>query len=775
MDYKLIYEKNILRFLSSFCLSVCAALYLNAELNTGLSGIVLFLAVLLFNGFFACLDFIRKNFIFYAGLLLFAGIISGLVILTGLPVADSFHWLLFSRNADAELALTYSLISQIILFFPLTGIMFGLLGYGYVRTASGAALFIFCIVMAALERDAEFIIILLIFTFIFIALHERLIELKTALPRLLPFFLIAGLLTAVLPSEREPLQWNTVKNVIRSAHGFVVNINERIALMFSSDGYEFGINMTGYSGSGNIAGAITLSEKRALLITEYKNAPPYIYLTGNVMDIYTGNSWSRENNLDRFSLPEYRLDNLELLLAFYHNGIFDLSSEERDEIFTVREIGISYLDIKTRSLFYPRVLLDTRIPLSYRPDTSGMSMMFDIISGPRNNITYRVAYLDLNYGNPEVARLLENNSIPETDVNINELYTIMREYFPSAAFWSIPQNYKELLSRRRVAVYDTFTALPDTVPERVYALSLEITEPFDNNYAKMQAIEKFLTANYSYTRSPRVIPDDSADFTDSFLFEIREGFCTYFATAAAVLGRAAGIPVRYVQGYVSAAEDGARIIRERSAHAWVEAYVDGVGWIAFEPSPAFSGARYGEWVAVSSERPPPVSQPQRDLHSRPSSVNNPADGDNSDELQNNERRNVYTFAFIICGIIILTAFGAVLTGFLVSLRRFKKRYLNSPPNVRFLSDYKSVLLLLEFTELSEKPLPCETASQIAEKLCDPIFIEITATFEKIKYGGKDITSDEVKIVADYKEKLLKQTEKRLGKIKYLLYLTRLLK
>ena len=72
-----------------------------------------------------------------------------------------------------------------------------------------------------------------------------------------------------------------------------------------------------------------------------------------------------------------------------------------------------------------------------------------------------------------------------------------------------------------------------------------------------------------------------------FLFVNKSGHCEYFATGMVLLARAAGIPARFVAGYRVAEETpfGYYVVRERNAHAWVEAWVPGKGWTSRDPTP----------------------------------------------------------------------------------------------------------------------------------------------------------------------------------------------
>jgi transglutaminase-like putative cysteine protease len=81
----------------------------------------------------------------------------------------------------------------------------------------------------------------------------------------------------------------------------------------------------------------------------------------------------------------------------------------------------------------------------------------------------------------------------------------------------------------------------------------------------------------------------SPDPVGEFVFDKRRGYCEYFASAAALLLRLEGVPARYVVGYSvrpSNLEGGHYVVREADAHAWVEAWIDGQGWVELDPTPA---------------------------------------------------------------------------------------------------------------------------------------------------------------------------------------------
>ncbi|MWC27555.1 transglutaminase TgpA family protein [Paenibacillus sp. MMS18-CY102] len=157
---------------------------------------------------------------------------------------------------------------------------------------------------------------------------------------------------------------------------------------------------------------------------------------------------------------------------------------------------------------------------------------------------------------------------------------------------------------------EPYIQLPETTPQRVQKLAEDITAAAGNDYDKAKLIQMFLQKNYPYTNEPDTSLRKSPDFVDSFLFEVKEGYCDYFSTAMAVLGRSVGLPVRWVKGYapgilpvdpsqyinrgegfnpadINPTGAGTYTVRNADAHSWVEIYFDGYGWIPFEPTPGF--------------------------------------------------------------------------------------------------------------------------------------------------------------------------------------------
>ena len=126
--------------------------------------------------------------------------------------------------------------------------------------------------------------------------------------------------------------------------------------------------------------------------------------------------------------------------------------------------------------------------------------------------------------------------------------------------------------------------VPPRLPARVHQLGQRLTAGAGTRYDAVLAVERFLRGHATY-RLDSPVPARGHDAVDHFLFEARTGFCEQFASAEAVLLRAAGIPARLVTGFSGGTVTGEdRLLRSGEAHAWVEVWYPGVGWVASDPT-----------------------------------------------------------------------------------------------------------------------------------------------------------------------------------------------
>jgi transglutaminase-like putative cysteine protease len=143
-----------------------------------------------------------------------------------------------------------------------------------------------------------------------------------------------------------------------------------------------------------------------------------------------------------------------------------------------------------------------------------------------------------------------------------------------------------------LGILERYLQIPKSLPERVSALTSDIVAGASNPYDTAVAIETYLRT-LKYNEIPTSLPYE-ADAVDYFLFESRESYSDYFASAMAMMLRTRGIPTRLVLGFgPGEADPGGQgfLVRDRDNHSWPEVYFPDMGWIPFEPTPIYDVRR----------------------------------------------------------------------------------------------------------------------------------------------------------------------------------------
>lgn len=137
-----------------------------------------------------------------------------------------------------------------------------------------------------------------------------------------------------------------------------------------------------------------------------------------------------------------------------------------------------------------------------------------------------------------------------------------------------------------------YLELPPGSNPRTHSLAQEMHSAAGSDRAYIESvIRKFNEEEYFYTLQPPALGRDSAD---EFLFDTRQGFCEHYASAFAIMMRAAGIPARVVLGYHGGELNplaGHMTVRQSDAHAWNEVWVDSSGWYRVDPTGAVAPDR----------------------------------------------------------------------------------------------------------------------------------------------------------------------------------------
>ena len=136
-------------------------------------------------------------------------------------------------------------------------------------------------------------------------------------------------------------------------------------------------------------------------------------------------------------------------------------------------------------------------------------------------------------------------------------------------------------------VTDKYLQLPEDFSPLIRDLAVEITQGQETPYDKAAAITSYLRSEITYVNPLPEAPPEGEDPLEWVLFDLRQGFCNYYATAEVLMLRSLGIPARMAVGFSEGGFDPESlvyIVRSLDAHAWPEVFFPGIGWIEFEPT-----------------------------------------------------------------------------------------------------------------------------------------------------------------------------------------------
>ena len=218
------------------------------------------------------------------------------------------------------------------------------------------------------------------------------------------------------------------------------------------------------------------------------------------------------------------------------------------------------------------------------PETDGDTVAYTVTLEPTR--ARYLPVLDYPAELPDDAVLRDNHQV------IREERVTSRIQYSAAADLSAHPGSDESTPELDSETRERALALPpDTAPEARAQAQLWAASHDDPRSIVEAALTRFSGEPYRYTLQPPV-PD--GDPTDAFLFETHAGYCEHYASAFAVLMRAAGIPARVVVGYLGGEwRDRGDYLRLRNAdaHAWNEVWIEDQGWMRVDPTGAIAPER----------------------------------------------------------------------------------------------------------------------------------------------------------------------------------------
>ncbi len=356
--------------------------------------------------------------------------------------------------------------------------------------------------------------------------------------------LAAALAVAILPAGS--LTWQPLYDAAQKARDLFNDY-----FMFTDPRTTYSISLDGFQPRGEVLGGP--AQPVMAQIMEVKTDQPLL-LRGSLKRTYTGYSWTENAVNSRYVM-------IDPTRRAIRERVFD-STRLKDlpygKAFREARIDVTMLSEGLSTLFVPHRLTDYHAPLDLVTYFSSTGEVF-ITRNVQAGDAYAVKAM-LPAGDTNPMRSLLEKAVGAKD-----------------------GGYEEARA--------AYLALPKGIDRKVYHLAKTLTQSIPSPYGKALALKNHLLDGYKYSLDVDY-PPQGQDFVSHFLLDSKTGYCSYFASAMAVMARMVDLPSRYVEGYlVPERPGGSTTVLGKNAHAWVEIYFEGVGWLPFDPTPG-SGDSY---------------------------------------------------------------------------------------------------------------------------------------------------------------------------------------
>ena len=293
-----------------------------------------------------------------------------------------------------------------------------------------------------------------------------------------------------------------------------------------------------------------------------------LYWRATTLDLFNGTSWYEQLSSVRPQLFDGRLDLTQ--------GDPLVPSAARDPQ-RWHEVDVEVEALADNHLVAPS------IPVGYGPDLAGAQFWQGGIGTLKRELERGERYTAWSYSpNPVPAQLARaKGRYPAAVLPFLDVYPGLH---PPA--FGAPG--RDVSMQRFLAFYGKYRGL--------YAKARRVVGDTRSPYGAALALESWLrsTGGFTYTTHP---PPSGSDPLLDFVVHTKRGYCQHFAGAMALMLRYLGIPARVAEGFVSGVYDGDThtwTVTDHDAHAWVEVWFPGYGWLPFDPTPGrgFLSASY---------------------------------------------------------------------------------------------------------------------------------------------------------------------------------------
>lgn len=238
--------------------------------------------------------------------------------------------------------------------------------------------------------------------------------------------------------------------------------------------------------------------------------------------------------------------------------------------------------LERNALYWRGLVLDTATPAGW---VRGTTQTADSPAQPQGRAVRQVIYPE-----PSRTTYLVGLNVPIRMDGIRNRqandFTFVNRGRPGGRIrYEVQSVVSDTIAVRGTVDRNRYLKLPERISGRTVDLARRLTAGAADDAARLERIEAwFRDAGFSYATTELPVSDDPVD---AFLFGSKRGHCEFFASSFARLLRVAGVPARLVGGYYGGEYNelaGYYLVTEDRAHVWVEAFIDGRGWVMVDPS-----------------------------------------------------------------------------------------------------------------------------------------------------------------------------------------------
>ena len=544
-----------------------------------------------------------------------------------------------------------------------------------------------------------------------------------------PFAFLFFLIIIGFKAPDRSYDWALFIKLYERTKAVTIELKEKL---FSRHSEDYNETMIGFSGDARIAGGVGGKGEEILKIVTSKRKGENIYLTGKIFGDFDGREWE--------SVPAYT-DNERMLDALMAECVAEVYGEGNvSDFIRYDSTEITFLPFSSKHVFAPSKLLTIEIGYkNFMPTEKDGAVFFDetkII-----NAGYKSLSLSVNLNPAALGVITSGEKAPDKAAWNNTLIRFNLSDVSNLSYEKA-KGYGDYVRNRYLSKISLAGETAETLEK--------IKNSCDTDYERLKLLESSLKS-MTYTREPGKLPakvTNPESYLDYFLTESQQGYCVHFATAFCMMARAMGYPSRYVQGYlVPVTDSGNTIVDTSMAHAWSEVWLEGLGWVMFDPTPG-TGIAGNSW-ATKEEIAAEAELKEQNKGNGTFSFAKP-DVEivfEKEEVAEETEETAFRWYIFVIPVAAFLVFAGIFVTVEILLARRRLKKASADDKAMILCRRNMNMLLF----CKEKPMQGETLSEFRNRLCEEDAhegLEFIPCYERILYSDKGVDAATLAIIED---------------------------